>query len=104
MYDWQTYDFSEFPGTADEIAVFLAEKGFKGEPAHAFKCPISRYLTANVALPENTARPGWAVCASLKAEVRLEDGTPARLAMHPQAVAEFIHNFDTYQYPNLVEH
>lgn len=101
MYDYQTYDFSELPGTAERIAAFLDERGIKGERMNPEGCPISRYLTANVARPSEDWT-GWLVCGSLAAYSLTEDGK-VELPMHPQAVRDFIGDFDNYKYPNLIE-
>lgn len=99
MFDYQTYDFSEFPDTADGIADFLATQGIKGERMNPEGCPISKYLTANVSRPGEDWT-GWLVCGSLAAYSLKEDGK-VELPMHPRAVAEFIGRFDDRRYPHL---
>lgn len=99
MYDYETYDFSEFPETADEIAVFLTDLGYAGQRVNAEACPIANYLNANVARPGEDYT-GWLVCMSAPAQSVSTDAT-VHLAMHPDAVAQFISWFDDRCYPAL---
>lgn len=99
MFDYHTYDFSEFPETADDIAAFLAEGGYTGQRVNAEACPIANYLNANVMLPGEDYT-GWLVCASVPAQSVSTDAT-MHLAMHPRAIGDFIGRFDDKYYPHL---
>lgn len=102
MFDYETYDFSELPGTADGIAAFLQSNGYKGKRVNPFACPMSRYLTANVSRPSEEYCE-WTITAWLAAESWAPGEDDIALPLHPEAVSDFISRFDGGAYPGLVE-
>ena len=88
--------------SVDAVAATLTTQGFKGEVDDCQRCPVAVYLLAVV---EELAdvQVGDDFCALTG--YRLIDGHPQAMelrAMVPDAVYDFIHDFDGHAYPELV--
>jgi len=80
--------------TAYDVAQILALGGHKGKPHNLWSCPVANYLrkqypTATDVSVSKTYGEIWWHRESL------------RIPLSP-AVQEFIHNFDRWEYPELV--
>lgn len=86
---------TESMGGADLIAAYLEREGITGLQYRPAYCPVAQYVKRET---------GLNVTTDFSASEAWDDHYSQSLAivLHPQAVSDFVLNFDTMKYPNLL--
>jgi hypothetical protein len=88
-----TEALAALPGTASGIAKHFREAGIRGVPADAYCCAVANWLVAQ------------GFTAATVGDHRIEvtdDDSGFEEADTPKPVAEFLRQFDSYAWPDLV--
>jgi hypothetical protein len=91
--------FNELGTTADEVAVNLNTKGIKGIPNVGCSCPISNYLAA--CLHERIHATKYQLLP-IDPVTKNADWRSWQIQL-PDAVVQFIRNFDRGLYPEMIQ-